>query len=427
MAKVLVIGSGGREHALCWRLKQSPSVEAVFCAPGNGGISEDATCVNLKTPQEIIRFCKDETISLVVIGPEKPLVEGLSDRLSDAGIPVFGPGSEAARLEGSKGFMKNLCRKYGIPTAAYGFFNSLPEARAFLRDKQFPIVIKADGLAAGKGVIIAQTPQEANDVLADMFTGRFGDSGKTVVIEEFLHGEEVSYFALSDGNTAIEFGYAQDHKRAFDGDEGPNTGGMGAYSPAPVMTAPMRETVMQTIILPTVAAMKKEGFPFKGVLFAGLMITENGPMLLEYNVRFGDPETQALMMRFDADLYQALLACSKGGLDKVKIAFSNAAAVCVVMAAKGYPGAYEKGSIIRGLDKAGQVKGAKVFHAGTEKHEQEIIATGGRVLGITAIGPTIAEALARAYESIGQIDWPAGFCRRDIAWRAIQPVPVASY
>jgi len=428
MAKVLVIGSGGREHALCWRLKQSPSVNGVFCAPGNGGISEDATCITLKTAQDIIRFCKEEAIGLVVIGPEQPLVDGLSDRLSAAGIPVFGPSKEAAQLEGSKGFMKAICKKYGIPTAAYGYFNHLPEARAFLRDKKYPIVIKADGLAAGKGVIIAQTQQEADEALSDMFGGRFGDSGKSVIIEEFLRGEEVSYFALSDGNTAIEFGYAQDHKRAFDGDEGPNTGGMGAYSPAPIMTAPIRETVMQTIIMPTVAAMKKEGCPFKGVLFAGLMMTEDGPVLLEYNVRFGDPETQALMARFDADLYQALLACSKGGLDKVKIVFSNNPAVCIVMAANGYPGTYEKGSVIRGLDKASLIRGAKVFHAGTEKRGQDIIATGGRVLGVTAIGTTIADAQARAYETVDQIDWTGGFCRRDIAWRAIKRVvAVATY
>jgi len=418
MANILVIGSGGREHALCWRLKHSPSVSQVFCSPGNGGIGEDATCVTLRSTQDIIRFCKEKDISLVVIGPEQPLVEGLSDELEAQGIPVFGPGKYAAQLEGSKGFMKALCAKYAIPTAGYGYFTALSEAKAFLKDKTYPLVVKADGLAAGKGVIIAATQKEAEDALSGMFAGLFGESGKAVVIEEFLQGEEVSYFALSDGKTAIEFGFAQDHKRVFDGDKGPNTGGMGAYSPAPVMTPPLRETVMQTIIMPTIAAMRKEGHPFKGVLFAGLMLTEDGPMLLEYNVRFGDPETQVLMARFDADLYQALLACSKGGLDKVKICFRNDPAVCVVMAAKGYPGAYEKGTVIRGVEAANAINNVKVFHAGTEQQGGKLLATGGRVLGVTAIGATVAEAQSKAYQAVDEIDWPEGFCRRDIAWRA---------
>ena len=419
MANVLVIGSGGREHALCWRLKQSPQVKQVFCAPGNGGIAEDATCVALKTPEEIITFCKKEKIGLVVIGPEQPLVEGLADRLAAAAIPVFGPGAKAARLEGSKGFMKSVCKKYGIPTAAYEYFTAAAPAKKYLAGQAYPIVVKADGLAAGKGVIIAQDKQEAEAAIDEMFSGKFGDSGRSVVIEEFLVGEEVSFFALSDGETAVEFGYAQDHKRAYDGDKGPNTGGMGAYSPTNIMTDAMRKIVMKDIILPTVAAMKKEGSPFKGVLFAGLMLTKAGPKLLEYNVRFGDPETQGLMMRFDGDLYETLLACATGRMANIKYHMSKAA-LCVVMAANGYPGAYEKGSVIRGLDKAANIAGVKVFHAGTEKRGGDIIATGGRVLGVTAIADTIAEAQKKAYAAVDAIDWPKGFCRRDIGWRAIQ-------
>jgi phosphoribosylamine---glycine ligase len=420
MANVLVIGSGGREHALCWRLKDSPSVIKIFCAPGNGGIAEDATCIALKSPEEIIRFCKEQAIGLVAIGPEQPLVEGLADRLVAAGIPTFGPSKMAAQLEGSKGFTKSLCRKYNIPTADYGYFTEPDSAKGFLRGKHYPIVVKADGLAAGKGVIIAQNEQEAIAAVNDMFGGTFGDSGKSVVIEEFMEGEEVSFFALSDGNRAIEFGYAQDHKRAFDGDKGPNTGGMGTYAPTPVMNDALTKTVMETIIHPTVAAMKKEGAPFKGVLFAGLMLTKKGPQLLEYNARFGDPETQVLMARFSGDLYQTLLAVATGKLDKANISFTPHAAVCVVMAAKGYPGAYERGTVIRGLDKAAALQGVKVFHAGTERRGDQIVAVGGRVLGVTALGATTAEAQAKAYKAVDAMDWPQGFCRRDIAWRALK-------
>ncbi len=419
MANVLVIGSGGREHALCWRLKQSPQVQKIFCAPGNGGIAEDATCVALKSPDEIIAFCKKEAIALVVIGPEQPLVEGLADTLSAAGIPAFGPSAKAAQLEGSKGFTKELCRKYNIPTADYGYFTDAASARKFLKGKSYPIVVKADGLAAGKGVIIAHSEAEATAAVNDMFAGIFGESGKSVVIEEFMEGEEVSFFALSDGNAAIEFGYAQDHKRAFDGDKGPNTGGMGTYAPTPAMNDALAKTVMKTIIHPTVAAMQKEGAPFKGVLFAGLMLTKDGPKLLEYNARFGDPETQVLMARFNGDLYETLRAVAIGDLSKAKISFAPEHAVCVVMAAKGYPGAYEKGTAIRGLG-AVSTPGVKVFHAGTEKRGSDIVAVGGRVLGVTAWGKTTAEAQAKAYQAVDNIDWPQGFCRRDIAWRALK-------
>jgi len=419
MANVLVIGGGGREHALCWRLKQSPSVKQVFCSPGNGGIAEDVTCIALKTPDAVIDFCKEKKIDLVVIGPEQPLVEGWADALAAASVPVFGPSAQAARLEGSKGFMKSICNKYGLPTAAYGFFTDAKNAKKFVATHACPIVVKADGLAAGKGVIIAQTRKEANAAIDDMFAGKIA-GGKSVVIEEFLEGEEVSFFALGDGETAIEFSYAQDHKRAYDGDKGPNTGGMGAFSPPPIMTDALRRTVMQAIILPTMSAMKKEGCPFKGVLFAGLMLTKQGPKLLEYNARFGDPETQSLMMRFDGDLYQALLACAQGKLDKTKLSFNKKAAVCVVMAAKGYPGTYEKGSEIKGLDKAGKIDDVKIFHAGTEKRGNTIVAVGGRVLGVTALGDTIAAAQKKAYQAVDLIDWPKGFCRRDIGWRAIK-------
>jgi phosphoribosylamine--glycine ligase len=419
MANVLVIGSGGREHALCWRLKQSPQVQKIFCAPGNGGIAEDATCVALKSPDEIIAFCKKEAIALVVIGPEQPLVEGLADKLAAAEIPVFGPSAKAAQLEGSKGFTKEICRKYHIPTAAYGTFTDAAAARNYLKGKSYPIVVKADGLAAGKGVIIAYSQAEATAAINDMFAGVFGESGKCVVIEEFMEGEEVSFFALSDGKTAIEFGYAQDHKRAFDGDKGPNTGGMGTYAPTPAMNDALAKTVMKTIIHPTVAAMQKEGSPFKGVLFAGLMLTKDGPKLLEYNARFGDPETQVLMARFNGDLYETLRAVAIGDLSKAKISFAPEHAVCVVMAAKGYPGAYEKGTAIRGLG-AVSAPGVKVFHAGTEKRGSDIVAVGGRVLGVTALGKTTAEAQAKAYQAVDNIDWPEGFCRRDIAWRALK-------
>ena len=425
MAKVLVIGSGGREHAMCWRLKQSPSVTEVFCMPGNGGIAEDVTCISLATSQDIIAFCKNQSIELVIIGPEKPLIDGLSDALAEVGIAVFGPGAGAARLEGSKGFMKEICQKYNIPTAAYGYFHNANDAKTFLGGKSYPIVVKADGLAAGKGVIIAGSQDEATAAIEDMFSGKFGDSGKSVVIEEFLDGEEVSFFALTDGNTAVEFGFAQDHKRAFDGDQGPNTGGMGTFSPVSIMTASMREIVMRTIIQPTIEGMKQEGTPFRGVLFAGLMLTSNGPKLLEYNVRFGDPETQVLMARFNADLYKVLRACSPVGhgrddLKNVTISFSDEAAVCVVMAASGYPSDYQKGSIIRGLDKAARLDNTKVFHAGTEKRGTNMVAIGGRVLGVTALGTGIADAQAKAYKAVDVIDWPEGFCRRDIGWRAIK-------
>jgi len=419
MNKVLVIGGGGREHALCFRLKQSPSVSQVFCAGGNAGIAQDVTCVNISTHAEIADFCKSQNIALVVIGPEQPLVDGLSDYLRAENIKVFAPSKKAAQLEASKGFMKDLCQKHGIPTAAYGFFSNKAEALNFLEGKSFPIVVKADGLAAGKGVIIAENKAEAAEAVEDMFSGEFGQAGASVVIEEFLEGRECSFFALCDGKTAVEFGFAQDHKRAFDGDKGPNTGGMGTYSPPPLMTDEIRAEVMEKIIHPTMKAMAAEGAPFAGVLFAGLMLTKDGAKLLEYNVRFGDPETQSLMLRFDGDLFALLLSCAVGAVDARHISFVKQAAVCVVMAANGYPKLYEKGSVIRGLEKAGALKSVKIFHAGTAEKDGEIISVGGRVLGITALGDTIKQAQENAYKAVDLIDWQGGFCRRDIAWQAV--------
>lgn len=417
--KVLVIGSGGREHALVWKIKQSPLVESVFCAPGNAGIAQECPCISFHNHVETIAFCQSEKIDLVVIGPEVPLVEGLSDALREVHIPVFGCSQKAAQLEGSKGFTKDLCAKYNIPTAAYGRFDNALSALAYLTKHPAPIVIKADGLAAGKGVIMAETQAEAEEAIAEIFGGKFGTAGASVVIEEWLQGEEVSFFALTDGQSVRELGEAQDHKRAFDGDQGPNTGGMGTYSPTRVLTDEIHVQVMENIIRPTVRAMNAEGIPFQGILFAGLMLTPKGPMLLEYNVRFGDPETQSLMMRLEDDIVPALLACAQGeGLAGVGLAMRDEHAVCVVMAAKGYPDTYEKGTEIRGLEKAENLIGVKIFHAGTAEKDNKVLAVGGRVLGITAIGSTLKEAQDRAYDAIALIDWPEGFCRRDIGWRA---------
>jgi len=418
--KILVIGFGAREHALVWRIKQSPLVSQVFCAPGNGGTGQDAVNVMLATDAEIIEFCKKEPIGLVVVGPEGPLVAGLADRLNENGIKVFGPSAKAAQLEGSKGFTKDICKKYNIPTAAYERFDNLSAAQAYVKKQGAPIVVKADGLAAGKGVVVAMTEAEALDALTHIFGGKFGAAGASVVIEGFLVGEEISFFALTDGKDVIEFGSAQDHKRVGDGDTGPNTGGMGAYTPAPVMTEAMRRQVMDTIIRPTVRAMAAEGMPFKGVLFAGIMITRSGPQLFEYNVRFGDPETQSLMLLLDSDLVPALLACAEGGLDKVKIQFKTGAALCVVMAAKGYPEDYIKGSYIKGLEDVIKVNNVRVFHAGTERKDGNIIATGGRVLGVTALGNNFKEAQESAYAAVDKVEWPEGFCRRDIGKRAVE-------
>lgn len=418
---ILVIGSGGREHSLSWAIAASPLVEALYCAPGNGGIADVATCTDLDSADQdaVVAFCRDKDIGLVVVGPEAPLVEGLVDRLSAEGIKAFGPSAAAARLEGSKGFTKDICAKYGIPTAAYGRFTDAAAAHAYLDEVGAPIVVKADGLAAGKGVIMAETLDAAHAAVDEMFAGRFGAAGAEVVIEEWLMGEEASFFALVDGKIALPLVAAQDHKRVGDGDTGPNTGGMGAYSPAPVVDAALHDRIMREIIEPTVEAMAKEGHPYKGVLYAGLMITETGPSLIEYNCRFGDPECQVLMMRLKSDLVPALLASVDSVLDNFDLRWKDGAALTVVMAAKGYPGTYEKGTEIKGLDQAGAEADVEIFHAGTTRDDGRILATGGRVLNVTALGASVTEARDRAYAAIDKIDWPGGFCRRDIGWRAI--------
>jgi phosphoribosylamine--glycine ligase len=420
---VLVIGSGGREHALCWALAASPLLDRLFCAPGNGGIAESATCIDID-PMDfpgLIGFCRSEDIELVVVGPEGPLVAGLVDVLEAAGILAFGPSAKAAQLEGSKGFTKDLCARHGIPTAAYRRFaaDEADAARAFVAEIGAPIVVKADGLAAGKGVILAQTVEEAQAAIGDILGGRFGAAGTEIVVEDFLAGEEASFFVLVDGETALPLATAQDHKAVGEGDSGPNTGGMGAYSPAPVLDEAMCVEVMARIIEPTVRAMAEEGSPFKGVLYAGLMIDGDGPKLLEYNTRFGDPECQVLMPRLETDLLPALIASADGTLDRLEMRWRDEAALCVVMAADGYPGAYEKGSEIANLDMAGELEGVTVFHAGTTRENGTVRAAGGRVLGVTALGADVARAQALAYEAVDVIDWPQGFCRRDIGWRAV--------
>ncbi|MEQ8377836.1 phosphoribosylamine--glycine ligase [Parvibaculum sp.] len=419
---ILVIGSGGREHALCWAIRKSPLCEALYCAPGNGGIADVADCVALPPADfdAIVAFVREKNIGFVVVGPEDPLVNGLVDRLDAEGIPSFGPSAKAAQLEGSKGFTKDLCAGWDIPTAAYGRFSDAAAAKAFIAEKGAPIVVKADGLAAGKGVIIAMTTGEADTAIDAILGGRFGAAGAEVVIEEFLEGEEASFFALCDGTHVLPLATAQDHKRVFDNDEGPNTGGMGAYSPAPVMTPGLSVRVMREIIEPTVAAMREKGMPFKGVLYAGLMITAEGPKLIEYNARFGDPECQVLMMRLDCDVLPLLMAAHDGTLGKASLRWKDEVALTVVMAAQGYPGDYRKNTEIRNLAEAGAEDGVEIFHAGTKAEDGRILSTGGRVLNVTATGRTTAEAQARAYRAVARIDWPEGFCRRDIGYRAIE-------
>ena len=421
---LLLIGGGGREHALAWKLRQSPLLDRLYCAPGNAGIEAVADCVALDVADHaaVIGFCRENEIGLVVIGPEAPLVAGLADDLQAAGVKVFGPSRAAAELEGSKGFTKDLCAEYGIPTGAYSRFDNAPEALAYVREHGAPIVVKADGLAAGKGVVVAKTLTEAEDAVRMMFDGGFGVAGTEVVIEEFLDGEEASFFALVDGETALPLATAQDHKRAFDGDQGPNTGGMGAYSPAPIMTPALCAQVIQQIILPTVRAMQARGTPFKGVLYAGLMLKNGAAKLIEYNVRFGDPETQVLMLRLKSDLLPALLAAAEGRLSGVALDWHDDAALCVVMVTRGYPGVYAKGSEIKGLDAASADPNVQVFHAGTKREGRRILADGGRVLGVTARGANIRQAQARAYAAVDKIDWPGGFYRRDIGRRAVRRV-----
>jgi phosphoribosylamine--glycine ligase len=420
--RILVVGGGGREHALCWAISASPLCTKLFCAPGNAGIADVAECVDVGAediPGQVALAQRLE-IDFVVIGPDAPLVAGMADALTAAGIKVFGPSKRAAQLEGSKSFTKELCRKHNIPTAAYERFTETAAAEAYIRKQGAPIVVKADGLAAGKGVIVAATVEQAIAAARDMLEGnRFGASGSSIVVEEFMDGEEVSLFALSDGEHVLPLVGAQDHKRAFDNDKGPNTGGMGAYSPIPILDQTMTDRALKEIILPTVDAMKEAGTPFKGVLYAGLMIGKNGPRLVEYNCRFGDPECQVLMMRLKSDILPALIACVDGGLKHFDLRWSDETALTVIMATKGYPDSYPKGSEIRGLDAAAKVPGVQIFHAGTKRDGDRMLANGGRVLNVTAMARTVQEARDRAYRAVDLIDWPEGFCRRDIAWRAV--------
>jgi phosphoribosylamine--glycine ligase len=419
---ILLLGSGGREHALAWKIADSVLLTKLWCAPGNAGIARVAECVALDVADHaaVIAFCKANKVDLVVVGPEAPLAAGIVDDLAAAGIKAFGPSKAAAQLESSKGFTKDLCRDNDIPTAAYERFGDAAAAKAYIAANGAPIVIKADGLAAGKGVVVAMTIEDANAAVDMMFEGGFGAAGAQVVVEEFMRGEEASFFALCDGEHALALATVQDHKRAFDGDKGPNTGGMGAYSPAPVMTDEMCRRTMDEIILPTLRAMRAKGAAFKGVLFAGLMITDDGPKLIEYNVRFGDPECQVLMLRMMGDIVPALFAACDGQLNHFSLRWFPDPALTVVMAAKGYPGDYAKGTPIEGLDAAAEVEGVQIFQAGTREEGGRILANGGRVLNVCASGKTVAEAQARAYEAVDRIKWPDGFCRRDIGFRAVK-------
>jgi phosphoribosylamine--glycine ligase len=424
--KVLVVGGGGREHALCWAIARSPRCSGLWCAPGNAGIADVATClpeVGAEDIEGILTACRDHAIDLVVVGPEAPLVAGLVDRLEAAGITAFGPSAEAARLEGSKAFMKAVLAEAGVPTARSATFTDAGAAKAHIKDRGVPCVVKADGLAAGKGVLMCETEGEALAAIDTVLTERaFGGAGERIIIEDWLGGEEASAFALCDGTTAVWMGAAQDHKRVGEGDTGPNTGGMGAYSPTPVVTEAMADRIMTEIIQPTVDAMATRGTPFRGVLFAGLMIDDDGPRVLEFNVRFGDPECQVLMLRLDADLLDLLEAAAMGRLADVETPrWRPETALVVVMAARGYPGAYEKGTAIGGLEAAGAISNMEIFHAGTRRDGSgAVLAVGGRVLGVTALGKTVAQARTRAHAAIDVLYWPEGFCRRDIGWRAIE-------
>lgn len=419
---VLVVGSGGREHALCWAIAKSPLCDRLYCAPGNAGIAEVAECLTIASDdiEAIVRCAIDHAIDFVVVGPEAPLVAGLVDRLRAAGIGSFGPTAKAAAIEGSKGFMKDLCARYGIPTAAFARFDEPDEAKEYIHRHGAPLVVKADGLAAGKGVIICRNENEAFAAVDHiMIEGAFGAAGAQVVIEDFLQGEEASFFALVHGSHTIPLASAQDHKAAYDGDQGPNTGGMGSYSPAPIITPEMTRKVMDTIIIPTINALVAEDRPYTGLLYAGLMIEDNEPKVLEFNARFGDPECQPLLMRLKSDVLAALVACAEGRMDEIRLEWHDEVALLVVLAARGYPGHYAKGSRIRGVERAGQLDNVVVFHAGTKRDGDYLVADGGRVLGVTARAPTVQEAQALAYRAVDFIDWPEGFCRRDIGWRAI--------
>ena len=418
---ILILGSGGREHALAWAVKQNPKCDRLIVAPGNAGIAALAECadIDILDGAEVVRFCAENAVDFVIIGPEAPLAAGVADATRAAGLLTFGPSAAAARLEASKAFTKDICDACAAPTAGYARFTDAALARAHVTAQGAPIVIKADGLAAGKGVVVAMSVAEAIEAIDDMFGGAYGAAGAEVVIEEFMTGEEASFFILTDGVHALPIGTAQDHKRAFDGDTGPNTGGMGAYSPAPVLTDAIAEQVMAQIIRPTIAEMARRGTPYEGVLFAGLMIENGQARLVEYNARFGDPETQVLMLRLGAQALDLLLACAEGRLDGAQVNWADDHALTVVMAANGYPGAYAKGSVIGGLDQLPEDSFHMLFHAGTALRDGAVVANGGRVLNVTARGATLAEARSRAYAMVDQIDWPEGFCRSDIGWRSL--------
>ena len=419
--RVLLVGSGGREHALAWALSASPLLTKLYCAPGNAGIAQVAECVPIPAmdfPAQVA-FARDAKIDFVVIGMDAPLIGGLWDAFEAAGIRATGPSKAAAVLEGSKGFVKDLCAEYGIPTAAYRRFKEPAAAKAFADTLGLPVVIKADGPALGKGVVVAETAAEAHKAIDFVFDGGFGDGNQEVVVEEFMAGEEGSFFALSGGEHVIPLVGAQDHKRVFDGDKGPNTGGMGAYSPAPVLTPAMEAVAMDRFIRPTVAAMRAKDTPYVGAMYLGLMFTPTGPKLVEYNCRFGDPETQVMMPRLKSDLLTVLLAMRDGMLNEVDLRWSDEVALTVAMASGGYPGSYTKGHVIHGLDAAAKMPGVQIFHAGTERRGNDYVTAGGRVLNVTAVGKTVAEAQARAYTAVDLIHWEGSFARRDIGWRAL--------
>lgn len=418
---ILILGSGGREHALAWAIQQNPKCDKLIVAPGNAGIAQmcDCAAIDIFDGDAVASFAADHAIDFVVVGPEAPLAVGVADRLRDAGLLVFGPSQEAAKLEASKAFTKEICDAANAPTAAYARFTAAAPALDYVRAQGAPIVIKADGLAAGKGVTVAMDLPTAEAAIADMFDGSYGAAGAEVVIEEFMDGEEASFFVLCDGKTILPIGTAQDHKRVGEGDIGPNTGGMGAYSPAPVMTETVTQKALDEIIAPTMAEMAKRGTPFEGVLFVGLMIKDSQPRLVEYNVRFGDPECQCLMMRLGGQTLDLLLACAEHRLNEIDVAWANDHALTVVMAANGYPGAYEKGSVINGLDALPEDSQHMTFHAGTTEKDGQMTATGGRVLAVTARAATLKEAHAKAYDMTKQINWPGGFYRADIGWRAL--------
>jgi phosphoribosylamine---glycine ligase len=419
--KILIIGGGGREHALAWKISHSPKVTALFCAPGNPGTAQVATNIDIPADDidRLLAFALEESIDLTVVGPEQPLVLGLADWFQDNGLKVFGPSAKAAQLEGSKAFSKELMQKYDIPTAAYAAFDDADEARDYLKGKG-PQVVKADGLAAGKGVFVCANEKEAADAIGQIMNDKiFGESGSRIIIEERLEGQEVSLLAFTDGTTVLPMEAAQDHKAVFDGDTGPNTGGMGAYSPAPIFTPELKQQVIDQVMVPAVNGMRADGIPYQGVLYAGLMITPNGPKTLEFNARFGDPETQPLMMRMQSDIVPIMEACADGTLESCSLEWTRDTAVCVVMASEGYPGAYEKGSVIRGLDQANALSGVTVFHAGTKQAGDDIVTSGGRVLGVTALGGDVKKAIETAYQAVGTIQWPGAQFRTDIGQKAL--------